>query len=69
MKSAGIIVMIIGFILTVVTAITYFTREKVVDLGSLAITADKPHHLNWSPWIGVAVMVIGGIMILVSAKK
>ena len=69
MKATGIIVMIIGLIMTIFTAVTYFTREKVADIGSLAITADKSHHLNWSPWIGIGVMAVGGLIILVSSKK
>jgi hypothetical protein len=69
MKKAGIIIVILGLVLTIFTAITFFTREKVVDIGSLKITANKPHHLSWSPLIGIAVMGVGGVMILVSSKK
>jgi hypothetical protein len=69
MKNVGIFILVVGLALTIFTAVTYFTREKVVDLGSLSITADKPHHLTWSPLIGVAVMVVGGVIILVSSKK
>lgn len=69
MKKAGMFIMIIGLVLTIFTALTIFTREKVVDIGSLEITANKPHHLNWSPLIGVAVMGVGGIMFLMAPKK
>jgi len=69
MKKTGIVIVIIGLILTVFTAFTVFTREKVVDIGSLEITANKPHHLNWSPLIGVAVMCLGGGLIIVGSKK
>ena len=69
MKKAGIFIVIIGLALTIFTAVTYFTREKVVDIGSLKITANKPHHLSWSPLIGIAVMVAGGVMVVISPKK
>jgi hypothetical protein len=69
MKKAGILIVILGLILTIFTAVTFFTREKVVDIGSLKISANKPHHLSWSPLIGIAVMGVGGILILVSSKK
>lgn len=69
MKKTGIIIVILGLVLTIITAFTFFTREKIVDIGSLKITANKPHHLSWSPLIGVAVMVVGGVVILVSNKK
>jgi hypothetical protein len=69
MKKAGLIVLVLGVLLTLFTAITFFTREKVVDIGSLKITANKPHHLSWSPLIGIAVMGAGGVMILLGSKK
>jgi len=69
MKKAGLVVLVLGILLTIFTAITFFTREKVVDIGSLKITANKPHHLSWSPLIGIAVMGAGGVMILLGSKK
>jgi hypothetical protein len=69
MKKVGIIIVILGLALTIFTAITFFTREKVVDIGSLKITANKPHHLSWSPLVGIAVMGVGGVVILISSKK
>ncbi|MGB8490193.1 MAG: hypothetical protein WCE64_03985 [Bacteroidales bacterium] len=69
MKKTGIIIIIIGLLLTIFTAITFFTREKVVDIGSVAITANKRHNLKWSPLVGVAVMGVGGVVLLLSSKK
>jgi hypothetical protein len=69
MKKVGIFILIVGLALTIFTAITFFTREKVVDIGSLKITANKPHHLSWSPLIGIAIMGVGGVVILISSKK
>jgi hypothetical protein len=69
MRKAGVIILILGLVLTIFTAITFFTREKVVDIGSLKITADKKHHFIWSPLIGVAIMGVGGVVVLVSPKK
>lgn len=69
MRKAGIFILILGLVLTIFTAVTYFTREKVVDIGSLKITANKPHHLSWSPLIGIAVMGVGGVLVLMSPKK
>jgi hypothetical protein len=68
MKNFGIILVIIGLALTIFTAFTFFTREKVVDLGKVEITRDKPHHLNWSPLIGIAVMGVGGVLWKFSKK-
>jgi hypothetical protein len=69
MKNTGIAILIIGLLLTIFTTFTYFTREKVVDLGKVEITANKRHHVAWSPLIGLAVMGVGGVVFLVASKK
>jgi len=56
-------------VMTIFTAFTYFTKEKVVDFGKIEINANKRHNLSWSPLIGVAVMGLGGVLLLVGSKK
>ena len=68
MKSAGIIIIILGIIITIFNAFTFNTKEKVVEVGSLEITRDKPHNLNWSPLIGIAVIGIGGVVLWQASK-
>ncbi|MCX6305931.1 MAG: hypothetical protein NT040_13295 [Bacteroidetes bacterium] len=69
MKKIAIVVILAGLVLTIFTAFTFFTREKIVDLGSVEITRSKPHNINWSPLIGVAVMALGGVLLWESARK
>ncbi|MGD0342823.1 MAG: hypothetical protein ABSA76_14060 [Bacteroidales bacterium] len=69
MKKAGIIIIILGLVLTIFTAITFFTRESVAKIGDVNIIANKRHHLNWSPVVGIAVMGIGGVVLFMSPKK
>ena len=69
MKKISIVLLIVGLCLTVFSLVTVFTKEKVVDIGKLEITRDKPHRLNVSPYIGVAVMVVGGLVLLISYKN
>ncbi len=69
MKKVGIFIIILGLALTIFTSFTFFTKEKVVDLGKVEITRSKPHRLSWQPLIGVAIMGIGGIVLWMSYKK
>jgi hypothetical protein len=69
MKKVGIIIILLGLVLTIFTAITVFTKEKVVDIGEVKITRNKPHHLKWSPMVGIAVMGIGGVVLWQATKK
>jgi hypothetical protein len=69
MKTTGIILIVIGLLLTIFTAVKVFTKEKVVDLGQVEVTHDKPHKVSWSPVVGVVVMGIGGIMLWQGSRK
>ena len=69
MKKTGILVILLGLGLTIFTVFTVFSKEKVIDLGTVEITRDKPHHLNWSPLIGIAVMAVGGAVLWQSGRN
>lgn len=68
-KSVGLILIVIGLIMTLYTGFNYVTREKVIDIGSVEITADKEHTARWSPLIGIGVIVVGGAVFLFGKKK
>jgi hypothetical protein len=69
MKTAGIIILIVGLLMTIYTGFTYITKEKVVDLGELEITKDNHHTVNWQPYAGIGMMVIGGVVLILGRKK
>ena len=69
MRTAGFIIFVIGLGLTIFTTVQFFSKEKVVDIGPIEITREKPHDISWSPLIGIAVMGIGGGMFLWKASK
>lgn len=64
----GIILIVIGIIAFAYQGITYTTREKVIDLGPLQVTADKTRTLPLPPIVG-AIALAGGIMLLVIGSK
>ncbi|MCX6175565.1 MAG: hypothetical protein NTZ27_12500 [Ignavibacteriales bacterium] len=68
-KTIGLIILVIGLLMTLYTGFNYVTREKVVDIGSIQITKDEDHTASWSPFIGIGVMVIGGVVFLSGKKK
>lgn len=69
MRAAGVIILVIGIGLTIFTSVQFFTKEKVVDLGVIEINKKEPHTLNWSPLIGIAVMGLGGGILMWKASK
>jgi hypothetical protein len=69
MKTAGIVIILAGLIITLITGVKFVTREKVVDMGELQISRNKNHSLAWSPIAGVVVMAIGGGVLLLGFRK
>ncbi len=68
-KTIGIIVIIIGLLMTLYTGFNYVTREKIVDMGDVHMTMDENHTTNWTPYLGIGIMVIGGVVFLSGKKK
>ena len=68
MKNAGLVILVIGILLTVYSTFTFFTREKVLEIGSVEISKEKEHTVNWSPYVGVALVLVGGVMFFKGRK-
>ncbi|HEV8438775.1 MAG TPA: DUF3185 domain-containing protein [Methylomirabilota bacterium] len=64
----GIALIALGLIALVYQGITYTTREKVVDLGPLKITAQNEKTIPLPPILGGLAMV-GGIVLVVAAVR
>jgi hypothetical protein len=69
MKKTGILLIVIGLLLTVFTGFGFITKKKVVDIGKLELTQSKPHRVNWPPYVGAGIMLAGGIIFLAGVKK
>jgi len=64
----AIILIVIGIVAFAYQGITYTTREKVVDLGPLQVTAEKTKTLPLTPIVG-GIALVGGIVLLVMGNK
>jgi len=68
-KTIGLILVGIGIVMLVWTGFSFTSKEKVVDIGSLEITADKEKEVNWPPYVGGVVLVAGIVLLLVPRKR
>jgi len=68
-KTIGSIIMVIGLLMTLYTGFNYVTREKVLDIAGIEITADKNNTVSWNSFISIGVMVIGGLVFLYNKKN
>ena len=64
----GIVLIILGAIGLAVQGITYTTRENVVDIGALKVTADTQKTIP-IPAIAGGVALVAGIAVVVLASK
>ncbi len=68
MKILGILLIVIGIVAFAYQGINYTTREKVVDIGPIHMSADKTRTLPLGPIVGVAALA-GGIALLVLGNR
>lgn len=71
MKSTvmlGIALIILGVIGLIVQGVSYTSREKVVDLGGLTVTADKQKTVPIPAIVG-GVALAGGVALVVMGSR
>jgi hypothetical protein len=64
----AIILIALGIVAFAYQGVTYTTRDKVVDLGPIHVTAEKTKTLTLPPIVG-GIALVGGIVALVAGKK
>ncbi len=69
MKLAGIVLIVLGALALAYQGIRYTTREKVIDLGSLQVTASERRSIPLPPIVGGVALVAGVALVLADRKK
>jgi len=64
----AIILIALGIAALAYQGINYTTRENVVDLGPIKVTAEKTKTIPLTPIVG-AIVIVGGIVLLVMGMK
>ena len=71
MKKIGVIIIVIGAVITtfITLHITFSSQENIVDAGNFQVNMRKQHSLPWSPFVGIAIMVVGGGTYMLGSKR
>ena len=69
MKNLGIVLMVAGLIMVFITGFNLVTKKKVVDLGPIEINKEENHPIQWSPIIGVSILVAGVLVFATNKNK
>jgi hypothetical protein len=64
----GIILIVVAIAAFGYQGISYTTREKVVDLGPVHMSADRTRTIPLTPIVG-AVALVGGVVLLIAGSK
>lgn len=65
----GIILIIIGIIMFAYRGYTYTTKEKVMQIGTVEISAEQPKTVYFPPLAAGLSLVVGIILVVVARKK
>lgn len=68
MKNLGIVLIVLGIVMMLITGFNFVTKKKVVDLGPVEINKEEKHPVQWSPIIG-GILLVGGIVVVAVGKK
>jgi hypothetical protein len=64
----AVLMIALGIVAFAYQGITSTTKDKVVDLGALQVTAETKKTLPLPPIVG-AIALVGGIVLLVMGQK
>jgi len=69
MKLVGIIFIVLGVLALVYQGIQYTSKEKILDIGSIKVTATEKKTIPLPPIVGGVAIVSGIALILVERRK
>jgi len=64
----GLLLVVLGIIALAVPSITYFTTERVADVGFFRIEVSRPHTIVFNPVVGVVALAVGIVLFLVGRR-
>jgi hypothetical protein len=66
---AGLILLVLGVVALAVPTFTFFTTERVADVGFLKIDVSKPHTVVLNPIVGGVAVAAGLALLLVGRRS
>jgi hypothetical protein len=67
-RTIGVILIALGLAGLIWGGFTYTTTKKIVDIGPIHATREQTHNVPLPPIAG-ALALIGGVVLLVGAKR
>jgi hypothetical protein len=64
MRTIGLLLIVLGVIALAVPSITFFTQERVADVGFFQIDVSRPHTIIINPIVGIVAFAAGVVLVL-----
>lgn len=65
----GIALIVLGLMVLAYQGIHYTTREKVIEVGPIQVTAEKEKSIRVPPLAGAAAVGTGLVLVLAGARR
>ncbi len=65
----GIVLIMLGLATLAYQGMTYITREKVVEVGPVEVTAEKEETVRFPPILGAAAVGTGLVLVVVGSRR
>ena len=65
----GLILLALGVVALAVPTFTFFTTERVADVGFFKIDVSRPHTIVLNPIAGVVALAAGVVLVLVGLRS
>ncbi len=69
MRTAGIILIVLGIALLIFRGFNVRTEEKVVDVGPIEVNKTEDKWVGWPVYTGGIAIIAGLIMIIADRRK
>jgi uncharacterized membrane protein YidH (DUF202 family) len=69
LKRTGIIILIVGVLLTLYEGLNYFTGEKSMDMEKIEMKQEDRHNVNWLLLAGIGIIVAGGVVLVLGVNR
>jgi hypothetical protein len=65
----GLILVVLGIVALAVPSFTFFTTERVADVGFFKIDISRPHTIVFNPIVGGVALAAGIVLAIVGLRS